>query len=71
MSANVLNHPSMPVACQCMTVAADNLPPNELPTLLHQSLLMWEQVFARQGSRLRELATLDTARPPDSTPGHI
>ncbi|HHW85393.1 MAG TPA: hypothetical protein GX400_04195 [Chloroflexi bacterium] len=54
-----------------MTVAADNAPPNDLPVLLHQSLLMWEQVFARQSSKPRELTTMDTARPPDSTPGHI
>lgn len=61
MFANALHHPSTPVSFHQPAAAAQSRLEEELPTLLRQSLMMWEQVFLRQGSAQQRHASAEAA----------
>lgn len=63
MFTDVLNHPSMPVSGKCTAAPADTLFCDELPALLRQSLLIWEQIFDEQTRALRKHATPEAVEP--------
>lgn len=71
MFANALNHPSTPVSCERAAITADNLLSNELPALLRQSLLMWEQVFARQEGKQHKLVADEAIEQAAGAPSFI
>ena len=59
MFANALNHPSTPVSHERMAIPTNDPLSDELPILLRQSLVMWEQVFVRQERKQHRHAAVD------------
>jgi hypothetical protein len=61
MFADSLTHPSTPIFQDRPTLAANDALQDELPTLLRQSLVMWERIFAEQDKAQERYSQVEPA----------